>query len=460
MIKRWVRDESGQSLLVIVISMSLIVGLAAFAIDAANWFVARHQAQVSADAAVLAGANCMADGGTATMGSGSTNCLGIATSSHYAPAGTVVCINDHGGLGMVCSNQQPDPDSNQASYTVEAWVGAHQQAYFSSAVGVNPMPTYTKSAVATYIAAPTSYALFAGGDGTNDCSGNISFSGNGNGGSSNGTDTLTGGIHANGDLTGGLGSKATVGAMSYGCANQLTGNGSHPSTVAPIQTTSTQTWPVPYDSSSCVLQDGKTGCYFDTADISAATPTSAPWCTYIAGSTDALPANVQYSASSGVTIVGNVGSSSSPVVICDPGGTITFNASTNTTIDGTLYAANFVWAKANMVTLTAPSDRLGIYYAANVASTNPSGSPSVTCSSTTSIPTLTLDGNKFTLAGATVYAPCANITLAGNSGSNNNSVSFGTGFVEAENITVSGNNWTLVGDGPTEPGDYGDALVQ
>ena len=49
-----------QSVVVVVISMTLIFAVAAFAIDVGQWFAKHHQAQVSADAAALAAANCLA----------------------------------------------------------------------------------------------------------------------------------------------------------------------------------------------------------------------------------------------------------------------------------------------------------------------------------------------------------------------------------------------------------------
>jgi len=59
-----IRHEGGQSLVIVILAMTLIVAIAALAIDVSQWYATRHQAQVAADAAALAGANCMADGGT------------------------------------------------------------------------------------------------------------------------------------------------------------------------------------------------------------------------------------------------------------------------------------------------------------------------------------------------------------------------------------------------------------
>jgi hypothetical protein len=61
------RDESGQSLIVIVSAMTVLLGIAAFAIDAASWMVRHHDAQIVADSAALAAAQCLADPGQANQ---------------------------------------------------------------------------------------------------------------------------------------------------------------------------------------------------------------------------------------------------------------------------------------------------------------------------------------------------------------------------------------------------------
>lgn len=54
-----VRDESGQTLILITLAMFVFLGIAAFALDAAQLSVAHHQAQVAADAAALSAAQDM-----------------------------------------------------------------------------------------------------------------------------------------------------------------------------------------------------------------------------------------------------------------------------------------------------------------------------------------------------------------------------------------------------------------
>jgi Flp pilus assembly protein TadG len=412
----WSRDDGGQSLVLVVISMVLIVVLAAFAIDAANWFVTRHKAQVTADAMALAAANYMASN-AATSSTAAADATSLAQSATYA---------DGSGLNPTGASVSVDT----SNYTVTATVTASGSVQFASAAGIGA-PTIKATAVASYITGLTPYALFAK-DSAGDCSSGITFGNKGGGGSNN--DTITGGVHSNGSLFGGLGGTSTVGAISYGCptsgttsGNQLSSNGNTTVSVPPIQTSTTVNWPVPYDDSSCALPDGAS-CYFN--------PSSS--CTYTAGS-GTPPANVTVSYSNSekaydITITGNIGSSGSYQVLCAPGGTITFNGGTNTTVYGTLYAANFSWpGNNNNVSLYPPPNQLGIYY--------------------TGSGTLTVGGNKFNVAleGAYIYAPNGTVQMYGNNGS---------GFIEAQAVIISGNGWTFAGAGPKEPGDYGDLLSQ
>ncbi len=60
-LRRARREESGQSLIIVAFAMVVVIGISAMAIDVASWYVKHHQAQVVADAAALAAANCLAN---------------------------------------------------------------------------------------------------------------------------------------------------------------------------------------------------------------------------------------------------------------------------------------------------------------------------------------------------------------------------------------------------------------
>ena len=62
-LRRLISEESGQSLVVVVSSMTVLLGVAAFGIDAATWMAKHHQAQLAADSAALAAAHCLANPG-------------------------------------------------------------------------------------------------------------------------------------------------------------------------------------------------------------------------------------------------------------------------------------------------------------------------------------------------------------------------------------------------------------
>ncbi len=425
-----IRHESGQSLVVLVFALVVILGVSALAIDVSGWFVTRHHAQVAADAAALAAANYMA----VSEGTGTT-----ATATSYAQQ--YVSRNGFDG-----SNATVNVNTTAATVTVT--VPAKGSIFFAHALGFGP-PNISATAVASWTTGHAPYALFAYGTCLSDSS-----QGNGSIGIYvNGNTNLSGGVHSNGNMTGQYGNNTTAppGTMSYGssggCSNTLTAGNSAGSGTAPaIGGSSNLNYPVPYNSSSCTLQNG-TSCYFD--------PSQSPSgnCSYIASSSvpSSLSGAITTSYNStenayDITINGSVGSSTSPVVLCAPGGTITVAATANNvSLDGSLYAGSVV-IQSNSFTVTPPADQLGIYM--------------------TGTGTLNLDpsngakgSNNVTLNNAYVFAPNGTVEVGGNNG---------TGFIEALNISVGSasngkssyaNNWTFAGTGPTDTLVFADTLV-
>ncbi len=409
-----IRDERGQSLIIVVGAMTLLVVLAAFAIDASNWFATHHRAQVTADAMALAAANYMANNPGSTTAPATATTLG--ESSTYTQGS---------GVNPTAATVTVDTGSG----TVTAHVTTSGPSTFASAVGIGS-PTIQTTAVATYEQGTAPYSLFADGTCTSNPQGSISINLNGN--------ATVDGVHSNGALTGQLGnntvSNTTLNTLSFGdgCSNTLcenSGNCANNPTAPALDSPNNLSFPVDYSSPSCQLPDGG-ACYFDTTNLSTT-------CTYVAG-VGTPPTNVSYDpTNNAVTITGNVGSAGNYVVICDPNGTITVSTN-NTTIYGTLYAQNVIFS-GNSPTINPPADDLGIYVTTNT--------------------TLNLDpgngngngSNSVLLNGAYVFAPNATVDMGGNNGS---------GFVEAWSIAVSGNSWTFKGTGPTDPNVFGDHLVQ
>lgn len=154
---KWVRDEGGQSLVLVVVSMALIVAVSAFAIDVASWFVQRHQAQVSADAAALAAANCMANAGVA--GNKCTSATDTSDATNIANA----FANANGPAAQ-------SVNVNTAARTVTVTTHTNGSTVFSGAVGISS-PSITGHAVASYGTVTLPSSVFA-----QDCASPVSTS--------------------------------------------------------------------------------------------------------------------------------------------------------------------------------------------------------------------------------------------------------------------------------------------
>lgn len=247
------RDD-GQSLVIVVICMVAMLGIAGLAIDVSQWYVAHHRAQVAADAVALAGANCMAVGGTATAGTTPTNCASVANRYVSANGFSASTINFN------------SPRSGYITVTVDG-AGAH---YFTSAVGVVP-PTISATSVASWrppACATSGLACdFIFGDG-NSCGANggavnltVALSASGN-------TTIDGNIESNGSLGGSTSGNVSLGTATYGpggsCSNSITSNGQggNPWTSPPTQADSVAPWPIDYsqDFPACGGGIGETAC--------------------------------------------------------------------------------------------------------------------------------------------------------------------------------------------------------
>ena len=126
-LRKLIRDESGQSLVVVVSSMTVLLGVAAFGIDAATWMAKHHQAQVVADSAALAAAHCLANPGQ----SGSIVLNGTQTTVPACTSGTDTTDADQvaieyaaaNGLTITASNVNVNTTSDTVSVNAPATSG-------------------------------------------------------------------------------------------------------------------------------------------------------------------------------------------------------------------------------------------------------------------------------------------------------------------------------------------------
>jgi Flp pilus assembly protein TadG len=110
------RDESGQVLVLSVLSMSLLIGFLALAVDVGTLFRAKRLMQTAADSAAIAGAQEWQFGN-------------MATAAYAAAAQNGVVNGVNGGLVSVNNGPASGPFLNQQGY-IEAIVSQSQPTFF------------------------------------------------------------------------------------------------------------------------------------------------------------------------------------------------------------------------------------------------------------------------------------------------------------------------------------------
>ena len=448
--------ESGQSLVLIVMSMTLIVLVAAFAIDASEWFAKHHQAQVSADASALAAANCLATQKcTSTVSGGDA----YTTATNYASTDGVPASSVTFGGGFVTvTTATPAPIS------------------FAGSLGIHP--TAQARAVASYDVATPAADLFA-----QDCSNprllqpitsstctvsctspGITVATNGNGG-------ITGAIQTNGSLSineGGSGS-VTLGDMLYGdpatgapnCHDQTYANYTPGGAVLqygpPQEEPTFAAFPDTYNAAVATTNCTNPSVYFGTGTAQ----TSGSNKGQTLGNSPTYTGSNNISIQTGTTIVGNViqgivtvdgswGMTGTPVTICALG----FNVPNN--INSAQLTSVTLSALGSAPSISISGNGFGMTPNPNNTPDTGQKGPALAIYDAATICTKPSDGldlsktNNDQIAGA-VYVPASCITMGGNNG--------GVSFWEANTITFNGNN---AAGGPIEtlPGLGIDHLVQ
>src|SRR5579875_3420119 len=134
-LRRVLRDESGQSLVVVVSTMTVLLGVAAFGIDAANWMAKHHQAQVVADSAALAAAHCLANpgqsGGTIVLKGVTTTVPGCTSNTDTADADQVA-IDYAAANGLTITNANVNITGTEVKVTAPAT----SSGVFSTVAGI------------------------------------------------------------------------------------------------------------------------------------------------------------------------------------------------------------------------------------------------------------------------------------------------------------------------------------
>jgi Flp pilus assembly protein TadG len=438
-------EESGQSLIIVSLTMVVVLGSSGMALDVATWYQKHHLVQIATDAAALAAANCLANSGSGSTCSSSTD---VADAEQVA-----INYAAQNGLTITTSNVTV----NTSKGTVQVTASQTAPAIFANLLGIS---SSTQSAGSTASWASGGSTPCSSASSTTDCS--AIYSGNtgcaaGDGftsGSSSdgGTVEVSGTIHSEGLLT--FANNGSLGADGSGPPPALTVAGScYTDSVLPSKNgyTATQvaseTWPVNYAASPYFIACSGATC---TTSSSTNGVTGSP--TYCTQAT---------TSSSGFTFTDINGNNQLPVtgnVYCAIG---TGTASNPATWNGTITVeATDCGSPAKKVTFIGGNVSFSngssggtdicyqpdlynclVYSTANVADTN----------------------STFSWTGD-IFAPDGSVELG--SSASGIDASSTSGMLEALNVNLQNGTLVMTGDGPVVSGSGGggpigtDALIQ
>jgi hypothetical protein len=222
-----------------MVAMVVMLGVAALAIDVGSWYQKRHEAQVVADAAALAAANCLANPG---VGSGTDVC----SSSTDVASAQRVAVDYAASNGLTINSG--NAVVNTTNGTVKVTATNTSPTFFAKLFGIGSA-SESASATASYTTATSGgcanpgvncYAIFT--KDSSPSSVGLSLTGGGF--------HINGGIHSNCNLSlGGGGSQ--FGPTTYGSASGCSagsGGGGSSFTSGPTAEAATNTWPIDYST--------------------------------------------------------------------------------------------------------------------------------------------------------------------------------------------------------------------
>jgi Flp pilus assembly protein TadG len=248
------RGESGQSLILVALMMTLFVSVAGYGIDAASWMVRHHQAQVVADAAALAAAQCLANPNQSgqVVINGTPTTLPPCTSSTDTSDAQTVAVDYAAANGMTITNSNVSVNTGTDVVTVTAPTSS--AGTFARMLGLG-----TTSQTASAGAGWSAGASACGSPGGPGCdfmfADNSDCSSSSSGGISltmAGTATVQGEIQSNGNLNATISGSISLGTGTYGptsngsCGHQTVHSGSSGWTTPPTAASANYSYPINY----------------------------------------------------------------------------------------------------------------------------------------------------------------------------------------------------------------------
>jgi Putative Flp pilus-assembly TadE/G-like len=417
-------DDSGQSLVIVALAMTVIIAISAFAIDVATWYNRHHQAQVVADAAALAAANCLANAGSTGTHSITGASVPTCSSTTDTSDAQTVAMDYAAANGVTISASNVNINTTSGSVAITAPNSG--PSFFARLFGINTT-TQTAAATAGYTPGGTT-GCSSTQQANNQCYVAFASSPSSSTGvtvSANNT-TINGAIHSNcsiannGNNNTQFNGSATWGNGSGCTLHQKNGN--------PSATQDTSLLCFPIDYSGLTSNPGSCG---GTNASPTLTATSSS-CTTTYSSNQTIPTSGGYLV---------------PGVYCFTSGTATISGSAQAGHGITVIAPSFSLSGAGTLypyqTGTLANNQLVLYQ--YTPGWNGWTSTNGGCSGNTYSSTLAFSGNSSFDLNGYVFAPCTYVDYT----ANNTGM---TGFIEAYSILFEGASMTGNGPPPSSSG--------
>ncbi len=279
-LRAW-REEAGQSLVIILLSMTVILGMAAVSINTATWMAKSHHDQVVADAAALAAANCLAHPSTTATSvviNGSQTSVPACTSSSDSTDAQTVAVDYAAANGLAITASQVSVDTTTDRVSVSA--PTTSPGLFAQLFGID-RATQAAAAKAAWRTGPG--PCVSPGSGGTACGflfaddTNCSTPSDGIGLSVSGNTSVSGTIVSNSNIGGNSNGNISLGNATYGpagnCANSVTYSGHNPWSSPPTQAPTDYQYPINYatDFPACGIT-GEAACQPSSAGPLAGYP--------------------------------------------------------------------------------------------------------------------------------------------------------------------------------------------
>lgn len=424
-------DQHGQSLVIVSLAMVAVLGICAMAIDVSSWYIKHHQAQVVADSAALAAANCLANPGTGE----NTSTVPQCTSGTDVSDAQKVAVAYAADNGITISTSAVNVLTSSDQVTVTATTTA--PAFFAKLFGIHSA-TETAGATAGWKATgqvPCTqsaqsqglcYAIYAANTGCGSNNGWIA---------SRTYENITGAIHSQGAMNIGGGTFVFNGPVTYNSGDCSYASGLGATMSGPYKPTAGDNQPANYWP-------------LDYATVfPACGPTSTYQCTTVAGVSGVPSYCTDATTSASGFTFGQINGIEEPPtagnVYCSVGsgnpsnpstwnGPITFSQGGSIGSSSNPVAATYIggYVSATNITMSlqpAPNTSNCLFYVMDTDA-NAGGNGSA----------ILLHNGAYTFTG-TMFAPNGTISLS--------STSATAAFLEAQNVNTTSLSFT--GDGPT-----------